>query len=255
VQGENPLRTTGGGALLSLLRTVLDGPGDPHLQKAVNIGRRRIRKSAFRRLVGGKGLRPEDVEGVLATWTEAQPTEANEPVRRFLIAVAAARRAAVLVPPSEVLSSLFDQLELPRVLSGPRADGLDGAIALVLEVASQHAGDDGLSMLVAELEELRRGDESFDEAVSALTVHRAKGLEFQHVILLGVQGDTFPNLRFAETDPKLMEEERRLFYVALTRTKSTLLVSNHALYAAGPVEGPRRDGFMMELPSETVAKS
>jgi DNA helicase-2/ATP-dependent DNA helicase PcrA len=255
VQGENPLRTTGGSAILSLLRTVLDGPGDPHLQRAVNIGRRRIRKSAFRRLAGGESLRPEDVEGVLATWTEAQPTEANEPIRRFLTAVATARRAAILVPPSEVLSSLFDQLELPRVLSGPRADGLDGAIALVLEVASQHAGDDGLSMLVAELEELRRGDESFDEAVSALTVHRAKGLEFQHVILLGVQGDTFPNFRFAETDPKLMEEERRLFYVALTRTKSTLLVSNHALYAAGPVEGPRRDGFIMELPSETVAKS
>lgn len=252
VQGENPLRTVGGSAFLSLIRTLVSGPGDPHFQQAVNVGKRRIRKSAFRRLAGDHGLRPEDVESVLCAWVEAQPSEANEPVRRFLSAVMAARESASTTPPAKLLASLVDRLELSRVTSPARAEGLDGAITLALEVAAHHGGDDGLVPLLAELEELRRGDESFEDAVSALTVHRAKGLEFEHVVLLGVQGNIFPNLRFAETDPTVMEEERRLFYVALTRTKSTLLVSNHALYSAGSVEGPRRDGFIQELPPRSV---
>lgn len=257
VQGPNPLRSTGGTALLSLLRTVSDGPNGPHFGNAVNIGRRRIRKSVFRAITGASAPEPREIEAILRSWTEAAPRDAlKAPVLEFIGSVGSARRDLGVVPPESLLSALYDRLELPRSpLRTPRPDGLEAAVALSLEVARQRgsaASPEAFEDVVMELEELRRADQGFEDAVSALTVHRAKGLEFENVFVLGVQGDTFPNLHFAEADPGLMEEERRLFYVALTRTKSALVLSNHALLSAGARRGPDRDGFLLELPHHLV---
>lgn len=53
--------------------------------------------------------------------------------------------------------------------------------------------------------------------VTLLTAHAAKGLEFKHVFITGLEEDLFPS-RLSVSDPKEIEEERRLFYVALTRS-------------------------------------
>ena len=102
--------------------------------------------------------------------------------------------------------------------------------------------------LLAEAEELRHGLQLGHDAVSVLTVHRSKGLEFDHVHVAGVQGDVFPHLHYALQDARLMEEDRRLFYVALTRTKCSVSLSNHARHIAGRIQGPERHGFINELP-------
>jgi len=56
--------------------------------------------------------------------------------------------------------------------------------------------------------------------VTLMTVHSAKGLEFEHCFLVGLEETLFPSLMSGES-PKDIEEERRLFYVALTRAKQT----------------------------------
>ena len=62
-------------------------------------------------------------------------------------------------------------------------------------------------------------NESTDEnAVSLMTVHLAKGLEFPHVFIVGMEDDLFPSAMNMNSRSEL-EEERRLFYVALTRAK------------------------------------
>jgi len=256
VQGENPLRTTGGAALMSLLRTVSSKPGGLHFGNAVNIGTRRIRKSAFR-VAAGSSTATGDAEAILREWVDSEPKGGLKlPVQGFIAAVDVARRDHPSQPPHSVLSALFDRLNLPvRASRTPRPDGLDAAVTLCLEVARVRglsASPGGFLDVVMELEELRRSDTGLDEAVSALTVHRAKGLEFRTVFVLGVQGDTFPNLHFAQCDPEVMEAERRLFYVALTRTKEELLLSNHARCSAGARQGPDRDGFIRDLPSSLV---
>jgi DNA helicase-2/ATP-dependent DNA helicase PcrA len=62
------------------------------------------------------------------------------------------------------------------------------------------------------------------EAVSLMTIHAAKGLEFDNVFIAGLQEGTLPHQRSLE-DPDGVEEERRLMYVAMTRARKSLTIS------------------------------
>jgi DNA helicase-2/ATP-dependent DNA helicase PcrA len=57
-----------------------------------------------------------------------------------------------------------------------------------------------------------------------MTVHSAKGLEFDHVFVVGMEEDLFPS-QMAKSEIRGLEEERRLFYVAITRAKKTCSIS------------------------------
>jgi DNA helicase-2/ATP-dependent DNA helicase PcrA len=57
-----------------------------------------------------------------------------------------------------------------------------------------------------------------------MTLHRAKGLEFRHVFIVGVEEGLFPHSR-SLFDAEEMEEERRLCYVGMTRAKENLYLS------------------------------
>ncbi len=63
-----------------------------------------------------------------------------------------------------------------------------------------------------------------DDKVTLMTVHSAKGLEFKYVYIVGLEENLFPSQRAAES-PEGFEEERRLFYVALTRAKCSAVLS------------------------------
>ena len=69
--------------------------------------------------------------------------------------------------------------------------------------------------LVSDLEE---SDDTGDDKLSLMTVHSAKGLEFKIVFIVGMEENLFPN-QMASSSPREIEEERRLFYVALTRAQ------------------------------------
>jgi DNA helicase-2/ATP-dependent DNA helicase PcrA len=60
--------------------------------------------------------------------------------------------------------------------------------------------------------------------VSIMTIHSAKGLEFEHLVIAGVEEELFPS-QMTIDNPKDLEEERRLFYVALTRAKKSAMIS------------------------------
>ncbi len=64
-------------------------------------------------------------------------------------------------------------------------------------------------------------DEEPQRGVQLMTVHAAKGLEFDHVYIVGLEEGNFPHSRSID-DPDGLEEERRLFYVAVTRARRTL---------------------------------
>lgn len=64
-----------------------------------------------------------------------------------------------------------------------------------------------------------------NEKVSLMTIHASKGLEFKTVFIGGVEEGLFPSFR-SVTDPKEIEEERRLFYVAITRSEKELFITH-----------------------------
>ncbi len=69
-------------------------------------------------------------------------------------------------------------------------------------------------------------DESGSGRVNLMTIHSAKGLEFDIVFLPGVEEGIIPHARALEENPDNIEEERRLFYVAVTRAKQTLYITS-----------------------------
>ena len=67
-------------------------------------------------------------------------------------------------------------------------------------------------------------DEKDKDHVTIMTVHSAKGLEFKYVFVVGLEEDLFPS-HMASSTPKELEEERRLFYVAITRAEEKVYLS------------------------------
>lgn len=91
--------------------------------------------------------------------------------------------------------------------------------------------------------------------VSLMTIHAAKGLEFENVFVVGLEEGIFPHIN-SLLDTKELEEERRLCYVALTRARSKLYILNarrRMLFGRDQINPPSR--FIAEIGEETVIKA
>ena len=90
-------------------------------------------------------------------------------------------------------------------------------------------------------------EENSDNKVSLMTIHTAKGLEFRHVYVAGMEENIFPSGGWMLT-PRDLEEERRLFYVAMTRAKQSLtLTFATERFRNGKTESNAPSRFLKEL--------
>lgn len=90
------------------------------------------------------------------------------------------------------------------------------------------------------------------DAVSLMTIHAVKGLEFDYVFLVGMEENLFPHSNSLNSDEEI-EEERRLCYVAITRSKKKLFISNariRLLYGSDQVNPVSR--FVSEIDSNLI---
>jgi DNA helicase-2/ATP-dependent DNA helicase PcrA len=86
-------------------------------------------------------------------------------------------------------------------------------------------------------------------SVTLMTLHNAKGLEFDHVFVVGMEEGTFPHAR--SLDEQNLEEERRLAYVGITRAKKTLTLTHAKLRSNwGEREYRMPSRFLSEIPDE-----
>lgn len=135
-----------------------------------------------------------------------------------------------------------------------RFDNLMEFIGVAIEFENENAentlGDFLESIaLVSDVDNL---DES-TEAVTLMTMHSAKGLEFEDVFLVGMEEGLFPSKRSIEEDAQT-EEERRLCYVAITRAKDHLFMTNtkkRTLYGSTTFSIPSR--FIDEIPDKLLS--
>lgn len=127
--------------------------------------------------------------------------------------------------------------------------GIDEYVRTSLEADVQPTLASYLSEVALMTDQDTAGDD--DDAVTLMTIHASKGLEFPHVFILGLEEDLFPSMM--SNVGRELEEERRLFYVALTRAER----SCHIGYARerfrnGRTEYCRPSRFLKELPPALV---
>lgn len=104
---------------------------------------------------------------------------------------------------------------------------------------------------VALITDMDNYDEN-EEKVVLMTMHGAKGLEFDNVFIIGAEENLFPSYR-SQTDPTEIEEERRLAYVAITRAKKKLFVTHtrqRLIY--GQTQRNRLSRFIREIPQKDI---
>jgi DNA helicase-2/ATP-dependent DNA helicase PcrA len=165
----------------------------------------------------------------------------------FAQLIARLRVQAIDASVDELLRALVDAIRYGDYL---RAEGPDSAERLdnireLITSAAETVVDDGGEVGITPLEHflqrasLVAGIDQLDpsaDAIMMMTVHNAKGLEFPMVFITGLEDGLFP-LGRAYDDPAMLEEERRLFYVGITRAERRLYLS----YA----EQRRRNGELL----------
>lgn len=144
-------------------------------------------------------------------------------------------------------------LELDPETSVDRRENLDQLARRACEWEEEHPGTSPLIFLgELVLEGARERSDATGPKITLTTVHNAKGLEFSCVFLVGLEEDVFPHIN-AKKDNEDVEEERRLFYVGMTRAKDRLFITgSQTRYLFGELRLMRTSRFLRELPDEFV---
>jgi len=118
-------------------------------------------------------------------------------------------------------------------------------------------GDKGLGAYLQQITLLTNDDEKDEnsDTVKMMTIHSAKGLEFGCVFVCGLEEMLFPNALSINTREEL-EEERRLFYVSITRAKHKLWITYaNTRYKFGQLVQNEQSRFINEIPEEYLDRS
>ena len=98
-------------------------------------------------------------------------------------------------------------------------------------------------------------DEDQKGKINLMTMHASKGLEFDTVFLAGIEDHIIPHARALEENPEAIEEERRLFYVAITRARHELFISSCETRKRNRENAPSQPSrFLSEIPADLFAE-
>jgi len=235
--------------LMSYLKLVANPADDEAFRRAIAVPKRGLGEATIEQLSGAARAAgvPMLAAAVRPDLVAALRPAARAALGEFAALVARFRETAREAAVDELLREIVDTIRYAEYLraEGPEsADRLDNVRELITgaaETVADEEGEVGLTpldhflqraMLVSELDKL--GPDA--DAVTLMTLHNAKGLEFPVVFISGLEDGLFP-LAKAYDDPALLEEERRLFYVGITRAERKLYLT-HA-------EERRRNGEFM----------
>jgi ATP-dependent DNA helicase UvrD/PcrA len=143
-----------------------------------------------------------------------------------------------------------DLTGLPGIAGVGTADSTDGPVGIPTGLARVQAFLEAIS-LVTDLD-TAEGASGEQSAVTLMTLHSAKGLEFPVVFMTGLEDGVFPHLR-SLGDPDELEEERRLCYVGITRARERLYLCHawsRMLFGSTDYYPPSR--FLSEIPEELL---
>jgi DNA helicase II / ATP-dependent DNA helicase PcrA len=171
------------------------------------------------------------------------------------------RVAAREVPPSEMIEAVLEESGYKAELEAESTVEAESRLENLQELVNAAAEYERVEP-EATLDGFLQEQALFSEAdrltgegrVTLMTLHNAKGLEYDHVFVVGMEEGTFPHAR--SMDKQNLEEERRLAYVGITRARKTLTLSYarvRSTYGEREYQMPSR--FLSEIPEQFKAGS
>ncbi len=248
--------------MIAYLRMVFNPRDDVSVRRVLNFPPRGIGPGAMstieawaneRELPLFNALQDQEVQATL-------PKKTAGGVRAFVGAITEAVELAEKGPVTPILKALMSQSGYLDMLKSERSEEALSRLENLQEFTNVTSEYDATSedpslggflesvSLVADVDNLSEGG----DAVTLMTLHSAKGLEFPVVYLVGLEEGVFPHSRSLTSDSEL-EEERRLCYVGMTRAREELhLVYAHRRSLYGQPNFNRRSRFLDDIPNEII---
>jgi DNA helicase-2/ATP-dependent DNA helicase PcrA len=185
---------------------------------------------------------------------ELQPRARNS-LARFIADVARWRKMAGEIPHAELARTVLEESGYTAMLQAERTAEASGRLDNLAELARAMEEYENLSAFLEHVSLVMDNDEDRSrDKVTIMTIHAAKGLEFDTVYLPGWEEGIFPSQRsLDEGGLASLEEERRLAYVAITRARRRATVihaANRRIYGQWTSSIPSR--FVAELPKAHI---
>ena len=231
--------------LLAYFRVVINPHDEQALLRIINYPARGIGKTTIERLMVVADERNKGIWDVIANENEPMPQDFNSGTANKL------RNFATMIKSFQTLLDKQNAIELAKHIcntvgiikdlkeddtpeGAARVDNIEELLNAIMEFSDKQVdevtGEQNEVTLnkfmedVALLSDQDKKDDENADYVTLMTIHSAKGLEFPYVYIVGLEENLFPGIQSLSTREEL-EEERRLFYVALTRAEKKLVLS------------------------------
>ncbi|HVB35575.1 MAG TPA: UvrD-helicase domain-containing protein [Patescibacteria group bacterium] len=245
--------------LLAYARLAVNPNDDVALARVINTPARGIGAKTL------ESLRTEAIRNGTSLWAalgaacEAAPNRSAMALAAFRDLIEDLRARREDLKPAELLRELASRTGyLESLERQDRAEFTDRAGNIKeLVAAAEEAQEQGETLLeFLDRAALISDADSYDEQapVTLITLHSAKGLEFDHVFLVGMEEGLFPHSRSMTSEPAI-EEERRLCYVGMTRARKTLTLARaqyRRSYDRRSQAATTPSRFLAEVPAELV---
>jgi len=187
--------------------------------------------------------------------TDELTPAARRSLKAFLVDITRWREQAATLGHAELARIVLEESGYIAMWQADKSVEADGRVENLIELTRAMEDYTSLTSFLEHVSLVMDNDASdASEKLTIMTLHAAKGLEFDHVFLVGWEEGVFPSQRaMDEGGSKSLEEERRLAYVGITRAKRTATIfhaANRQIYGQWSAAIPSR--FISELPPANV---
>jgi DNA helicase II / ATP-dependent DNA helicase PcrA len=242
---------------LAYLRLVNQPADDLAFERIVNTPKRGLGDKAVAKvqiLARAQGIPLSVAAGQILETDELTP-QARRSLGQFVQDVASWRDRASVLPHADLARVIMDESGYTAALQADKSAESTGRLDNLNELARAMEEYETLGAFLEHVSLVMDNDSAVDgEKVTLMTIHAAKGLEFDRTFLVGWEEGVFPSQRaLDEGGLASLEEERRLAYVAITRARrrcSILHAANRQIYGQWTSSIPSR--FVAELPEAHI---
>ncbi len=249
--------------VLGYLRFVVNQQDEEAFKRIINLPKRGIGDTTIAKIAITAAEQNTSVWDIVANIQQFQGVRGTAPIEQFadliksykLMVEVEGKDAYEVASHVAKTSGLVRELYEDKTVEGlARYQNVQELLNAVKQfVDSEENEDKSLATFLQSVSLLTNADTTEDpndtDKVTLMTVHSAKGLEFKHVFLVGLEEDLFPSQMMLQSQADL-EEERRLFYVAITRAEKKLMISYaESRYQFGRLKSCEPSRFIDELDS------